>query len=342
MTVEADLLSTRPPQMQVEEVAALALRHWGLSGRLAPLTSERDLNFHLDTGAGGFVLKIANPAEPHEMTRFQSRALAHIARRDPGLPVPRVRATLDGAGDVVLAGGHLMRVLTWLEGVPIYRAPPSEAQTVALAQMAARLALALRGFDDPAANHVLQWDIKQAAMLRPKLSAVQDAGLRALCAGVLDRFDAHIAPVLPDLRWQVVHADLNPHNVLTAPEAPDRIAGILDFGDMVRTPLICDLAVAAAYRVAVGDAIEVLARFAGAWHGTYPLTGAERAVLFDLVAVRMVTTLVVTSWRAERYPENAAYILRNFPSARAGLERFAGLDRARAEAALLAACPMEA
>ena len=71
---------------------------------------------------------------------------------------------------------------------------------------------------------------------------------------MLDRFDS-IAPQFPDWRWQVVHNDLNPHNVLCAPDAPDRIAGVLDFGDMVRTPLVCDLAVAAAYRIDRDDPI---------------------------------------------------------------------------------------
>ena len=100
---------------------------------------------------------------------------------------------------------------------------------------------------------------------------------------------------------------------------PDRIAGVLDFGDMVRTPRICDLAVAAAYHVQPGAGLASLAEVTAGWAAILPLTPDEAALLPGLTALRMVTTLALTSHRAARWPDNAAYILRNFPSAEAGL-----------------------
>ena len=47
------------------------------------------------------------------------------------------------------------------------------------------------------------------------------------------------------------------------------------------------------------------------------------ALLRDLTATRMLTTLAIASARAARYPENAAYILRNVPAAAAGLRALA-------------------
>ena len=338
------LLDTAPPALDPGQVAGLLARHWGLAGQLDPLTSERDLNHRLTTANGRFVVKIANAAEPHALTRFQNRALRHAGAGDAALPIPRVCPARDGADDVVLDGGNLMRVLTWVDGGPLAARPappgaPTRRQGRALAALGARLLRALRGLDDPAADHVLQWDIRHAAGLRPLLPDVADADLRAQCAAVLDRFEARVAPVLPGLPWQVIHGDLNPHNILADPGDPARVTGILDFGDMVRTPRVCDLAVAAAYRIDPAAPLDSLADFAAAWHATDPLTGAERAVLFDLVAARMVTTVAITARRAARYPANASYILRNLPSARAGLSAFAALDPARVAEALAAACP---
>lgn len=333
------LLDSAPPALGAVEVADLISRHWGLQGNLSPLTSERDLNHRLDAPEGRFVVKIANAAEPHALTRFQNRALRHAGAADPALPIPRVIASLKGADDVVLPGGNLMRVLSWVDGAPLAGLPRTDAQGQAVAALGARLARALRGLDDPAADHVLQWDIRHAAKLRPLLPHVADRDLRALCTQGLDRFDAHVAPALPSLRWQVIHGDLNPHNILGDPAAPDRVTGILDFGDMVRTPLVCDLAVAASYRIDPARPAESLAAFAAAWHAVDPLTPLERDVLVDLTAARMVTTVAITAFRAARYPENAAYILRNLPSARAGLAAFATLDRGAMQRALAAACP---
>lgn len=314
-----DILNSAPPAVTAAESASLLHSHWGLAGQLDGLASERDLNWRVTTPEGLFVLKIANAAEDPEITRFQNLALQHIAQRDPGLPVPRVVPTRAGAGDVLLPTGSVIRLLTWLEGRPMHLAPRGPGLRRSMGATAARLTRALEGFSHPAADHVLQWDIKQASRLRPLLPAIGDPALRDLCARWLDLFDNRLAPLLQGLPWQVVHADLNPHNVLTDSVDHARIAGVLDFGDMVFTPRICDLAVAASYLVDQDNALESLDEIASAWADELPLLPAERDVLPGLTAIRMVTTIALASHRAQLYPGNAPYILRNLPSARAGL-----------------------
>lgn len=327
-------LSAPPPDLSQPEALALLTRHWGISGTLKRLTSERDLNFHVATPGQGYVLKLANPAEPAEVTDFQTRALLHL--ESAGLPVPRVLRSLSGQTEVQTAHGCL-RLLTYLEGTPLHLAPRSPAQRRAMGAIAARLARAMADFTDPAADHFLQWDIRQAASLAPLLPDVE-AACRPLCQHILDRFMAEAAPALPGLRWQVVHNDLNPHNILVAPGNPDAIAGILDFGDMVRTPLVCDLAVAASYQVDPAAPLQSLAEFTAAWHSENPLTGPEARLMPLLTQTRWLTTLAIASHRAARWPDNATYILRNAPAARAGLTAFATIPPAEASAAIARAC----
>ena len=68
-----------------------------------------------------------------------------------------------------------------------------------------------------------------------------------MVATALDRFDAQVAPVLGGLRAQVVHNDLGRANVLV--DDRGAVSGIIDFGDMTHTALVCDLA------VAIGDVV---------------------------------------------------------------------------------------
>ena len=316
-------LTTAPPLLDIAQAAELAATHFGVTGDLTPLTSERDLNFCLTGAQGSFVLKLANAAEPPEVTRFQTLALLHL--QNSALPVPRVIRTLTGATEAVTPQGTL-RLLTYLHGHPMYLTPRSTAQAAAMGRMAAGLSLGLHGFRHPAAAHVLQWDIKQAASLRPLLSFVE-ADIRPLATETLDRFDRDLASVLPGLRAQVVHNDLNPHNLLVHPDDPSRITGVLDFGDMVLTPLICDAAITASYQIDPHSAWHSLLTFAAAYHATLPLTAQELRLLPDLTATRMLTTLAIASARAARYPENAAYILRNVPAAAAGLRALAAAPR---------------
>ena len=60
-----------------------------------------------------------------------------------------------------------------------------------------------------------------------------------------------------------------------------------------------------------------------AYHAVLPLEPAEFSVLFDLIATRMAMTVVISSWRAVRYPANRNYILRNNAAAWARLQRMA-------------------
>ena len=329
------LLTLPPPALGPQDLARLAATHYGITGTLTRLTSERDLNHRLTTANGErFTLKLSNPAEPAAMTAFQTAALLHVAGRSP---TPRVIPALNGQPIIATPHGAL-RLLGWLDGTPLHATPPSPAQRRAVGAALARLTTALQDFSHPAADHVLLWDIRQTPRLSPLIPTLDDATLRAEATAFLTRFTTHIAPRLTVLPTQIVHADFNPHNLLTAADDPTQITGILDFGDMVRTPRICDVAVAASYQIDPADPLGSVTDLLQGYHAILPLTSPETALLHDLITARMLATLVITAWRAARYPANAAYILRNAPSARAGLAAFAALDPARAQAQFAQAC----
>ncbi|WP_309663891.1 phosphotransferase [Tabrizicola sp.] len=326
------LLSLPPPALGTEAMAGLAARCYGLSGTLTPLTSERDLNHRLTTATGrDFVLKLSNPAEPVEVTAFQTAALQHVATTAPALPVPRVLSDLKGRSVVPTPFGAL-RLLSWVSGMPLHATPRSPAQRRAIGTALASLTTALHSFDHPGADHFLLWDIKRAPSLLPLLPAIPDPTLRAEATTFLNRFTADVAPALATLPRQVVHCDFNPHNLLVDSADPTKITGILDFGDMVRTPRICDLAIAASYLLDHDAALTNLADLLHGYAQVLLLTDTEIALLFDLITARLFTTVTITSWRAARYPDNAAYIMRNHASAVAGLAAFRALDPAHATA----------
>jgi Ser/Thr protein kinase RdoA (MazF antagonist) len=342
--VTQDVLESRPAAISVAEAQALAQTLYGLTVEARALTSERDQNFRLRAADGAqYVLKITNAAEDPAVSEMQALAFMHVAAADEGLPTPRLILTRSGK----LMGVHRapegdrsVRLLTFLDGVLLHAARPTAAQRRSLGAAHARLGLALRGFAHPAQDHVLLWDLKQAAGLRKLLPHVTEPTRRAQAQQALDAFDARVAPQLPGLRWQVVHNDLNPHNVVVAPDDTDRVSGILDFGDMVHAPLVCDVAIAASYQLG-GAGLAGLCDYAGAYAAVTPLEAAELDLLYDLMAMRMATSVLISEWRAALYPENAEYILRNHPTAVKGLADLAGLGREAFDAAVRAACDPE-
>ena len=329
-----ELLDAAPPPVAIEEAVALARDHFGVIATARPLTGERDRNFQLTAADGrAYVLKVVHPAEAPEVTDFQSCVLLHVAAADPGLATPRVvRPRGAPGGDFVWRvdgqPDRRVRCLTYLAGRPLHLTAPSPAQRRRLGAFLARLDRALAGFRHPAEDHDLLWDLKKSARVRGLLAEIADGERRGLPERALDRFSRHVLPVLPGLRQQVVHNDFNPHNVLAAAGTDDEIAGVIDFGDMVRAPLIQDLATAAAYQVtADGHPLQGVADMAQAFHQVLPLTDDEIAVLPELVATRLALTIAISSWRAARHPDNAPYILRNQGAAWTGLSRLDALDR---------------
>ncbi|MGH7010911.1 MAG: phosphotransferase, partial [Caulobacteraceae bacterium] len=179
--------------------------------------------------------------------------------------------------------------------------------------------------------------------LRNLLSGVRSLEARADIERALDRFAEFVAPALPDLRAQVIHNDLNPYNVLVGEADFAMIVGLLDFGDMVRAPLVNEVAIAAAYHVSPGaDPLAPILEIVGAYNTITPLTAWECDLIFDLIATRLAMTVLITEWRASRYPENSAYIMKNHPAAAAGLKRLGGVSPDQAQDRLRRRCGVEA
>jgi hydroxylysine kinase len=345
--VRPSILNTTAPSIDEAEAAVLVRRVFGISGRAHLLTSERDRNFQILADDGrAFVLKVTNSAEDSSVSNFQTSALRHIETVAPDLPVPKVWTSVEGQYEIVvrIAAGsqHIVRLLTYLPGEPLYRSAPSLAQAENLGRCLASIGLALRDFHHPAAAHDILWDLKGAARLRSYLVHIADDRRRALADEGLSRFETSILPTLAGHRAQVVHNDFNPHNVLVDPSEPARVTGVLDFGDMVETPLVNDVAVAASYQVEADE--DPLARavgFVAAYHSVYPLWPGEVDILFDLITLRQVMTVTITEWRATLYPDNRTYILRNQPRAAAALEILNRTGRVEVTARLRRACHME-
>jgi 4-aminobutyrate aminotransferase-like enzyme/Ser/Thr protein kinase RdoA (MazF antagonist) len=307
-----DPLFAPPPTFNLREAARIAERLFDISGSPSTLSSERDQNFRLDDPGGrSFLFKISNPADDASVVQFQTEALLHVARQDPELPVPRVLSTLDGRHWAEATGPdgrtHLVRLFTFLPGRNPHTTELGPDALHALGSLLARLGRALRGFFHPAAGYDILWDLKRAPRLRPLLPHVRDPHRRAAVERVLDRYDARVAPVIPSLRAQVIHNDTSLDNALI--DDGGRITGIVDFGDMTHTVLVCDLAVALA-DILDGrpDALEVANDMIAGYVSVTPLEDQEAAILGDLVATRVATAIVISAWRLELYPENAEYV----------------------------------
>jgi Ser/Thr protein kinase RdoA (MazF antagonist) len=323
---------------QAEEIAQ---RAFGIRATAHPLASERDQNFHLRAEDGSeWVLKIANPAEDPGILDMQTRALLHIARVDPTLPVPPVRATPEGARfqEVEADDGRRssVRVLGFLPGLLLDGAPPHPALARDVGAVTARLARALRDFSHPASRHALLWDLSQAPHLSSRTHHIEDAGRRRLIEEILDHFGADVLPRLRQQRAQVIHNDVSRMNTLVDGH---RVNGVIDFGDLIHAPLVCDLAVPIS-ELLVGhpEPIAAAAEITAGYHAITPLEDAEIRLIFDLATTRCAMVVAVAHWRARDHPENTAYIMAGVEDTATLLDQMREWGAERMYAALRRAC----
>jgi Ser/Thr protein kinase RdoA (MazF antagonist) len=336
----AELLVAPAPQVTDDHAVAIARDGFGLTVlELCPLSAERDRNFFVRTSEQKLMLKIVHPLEAPEVTDLQIAVLAHLAEHSPSIPVPRERSIAGGRpppyrfrhpdGTALAA-----RCWSWIDGSPLAAMPATAARSRAVATMLARLDLALSDFRRRGDDRRLLWDAHRADACAPLLDEIDDTRLRALAGAALQRLTSNVRPREPELPRQLIHNDFNPQNLLL--DRADRVAGVIDFGDIVRAPRVQDLATAAAY-CAGGhdDYAEAIADLAEAYHDVARLTGPETDVLLDLVAARLALSAIVSSWHAAAHPENRDYTLRNQAIVISNLERLmeippmAGRDRLR-------------
>jgi len=333
-------LNAPAPNLGFDEIQALVRRLYGISCMPSPLSSDRDQNLLLQTGGGDrYLLKITNPSETKDVVALQTAALKHLAETAPAIPVQRIVATVDGAScaDVALRDGRksLVRLLTYLEGTPVWKTARTTAQRRSMGRSLARIDVALADFSHPAARHDLLWNVSAAHRLAHMAADIAPAR-RRLVDHFMDRFQLIVLPRLAGLRAQVIHNDFNLYNVLVAPEDETSVSGIIDFGDMLFAPLVGEVATGAAYHMAgEADPLSAAGEFVGAYHEILPLLPQELELLADLVATRHLITVLITEWRSVRYPENRDYILRHNPMAWECLTQLADISAGEQSARLL-------
>lgn len=348
-TAVADLASAlvrHAPRFPAERAAALARELFDVTGAVRALPSERDQNFLIETGSrGAFVLKLANARERLEVLEAQNAALDRVARRDPSVRCPRVCEATDGRviGRVPGPGGreHFVRLLSYVPGRPLASVTPHSPRALrSVGWLLGRLDRALLGLTHPGARRTLHWDLMQApAVIAAHLGDIGSRDGRRLVERLLGRIENEVVPACAGLRSSVIHNDANDHNVLVG---EDGMAwGLVDFGDMVESRTIFEVAVGAAYALlGKHDPVAAAAQVVKGYHETLGLEPAEVDLVHDLVLLRLCASVTFSAVQRRSDPGNAYLVISERPAWEA-LERLATIPPGRARAGYLEACAME-
>jgi 4-aminobutyrate aminotransferase-like enzyme/Ser/Thr protein kinase RdoA (MazF antagonist) len=302
------------PNFDIKDAGDLVKSLYGLSGKLRELPSERDQNFHLisDTGAE-YVLKIAAKSERQETLEMQNNAMHHLSTAYSKLNSPLIKKSINGLEieTTITADGktHFVRLVSYLPGRVLAKVNPHTPELlVDFGQFVGSISECLAGFDHPAAHREFYWDLKNASSVIWKFKElVTDDHKRELVEYFLNLFESLVVPKVNELKRSVIHNDANDYNVIVNHPHDDefRSFGILDFGDMVYSNTINELAVAIAYAILdKPDPLAVAQKIVTGFQKVIALSELELEVLFPLVCARLAMSVSIAAHQQQLEPDN--------------------------------------
>ncbi|MGN7737024.1 aminotransferase class III-fold pyridoxal phosphate-dependent enzyme [Ensifer sp. 22564] len=326
-------------EQELATIRAWLSATYGIEASLSPLPGEHDLNYRVSAADGQeYLLKLHAAGDADELD-MQVSVLEHLAAKASDLSVSRALRDRSGAvtGKIELRGPRTARLLSWLPGDIWAKAPVRNAASAeSLGRLLAGLDRSLEGFMHAGTKRLYAWDIGRADMHRKHLELIDGPDKRAAVDAILDHFALAVLPRLATCPMQVIHNDANDYNVLL--DGQGQVSGLLDFGDMVETWRVIEIAVASAYAlIGAADPIGTIAALAGAYHQVNRLSETEVELVFDLVMTRYAVSMCMAAKQIRDNPENT-YLLVSQEDVWRELKRLQSENRAIAIARIRDAC----
>ena len=293
-------------------ITALVETEYGLTATLTRLAGENE-NYLVKTKENTqFVLKLADEETTSGMIEIEYLAVERLIDAELDILLPRVIPTRTGKIEArvltdkgLLLRGRLLKFIpgqAWCDNLPAAR-----VRFETLGQTIAKINGAMEVIVHPDAQRTHHWDLARAQQHRPSICLVKDPERRRILEQIFHFYAAIAMPRFPDLPRSLIHADINDDNVLVD---KDRIQGILDFGDCLENPIICDLAIALAYVTLDEEApLEVASQVVGAYHRVRALSLDELEILFPLICTRLAVSVIISAKRRQIDPTRESWFV---------------------------------
>ncbi len=336
------------------EISQLLATHYEDSipanGSLKALPGYCDQNLLLTTASQQcdrqcdrqYIVKITHSGEPLIELQMQNAAMAHLAAKQQA--VPQALNNSQGESITELAGGSYLRVLTFLPGT-FYADAAADNHNPdswrSLGDFLGRFNLASADFDHPGAYRYLEWDLAQGYRVCQSKKHLLNGSQIQLVDHFLTLYQTQTLPVLGQLPQGVIHSDANDYNVLVdSAERPTTVTGLIDFGDMVHSHIVNELAIACAYALMdQPDPLSVMKHVVAGYHQARALSETEIDVLFSLVALRLCASVCNSALAIQQQPDND-YLLVSVKPAWVLLEKLSKINVFAAQCQLREACEL--
>ncbi|MNK65126.1 Acetylornithine/acetyl-lysine aminotransferase [compost metagenome] len=295
----------------------LVKEHYGLNVTVKALNGYDELNFLLsDDKNEKYILKVSNESHPFPFLEAQAAIVRHLTKSSISDCFQHFCVNKKGEELTKIATDsqtYYIRILNFLEG--IFWVDEKNKTTELhynLGSFLGKMDDALANFSHPAMHRNYTWDISRTSEASDNLKYILNHERRRIAGYFLLQFDTEVLPQIHRLRHAYIHNDANDYNVLVQ---GNRVSGLIDFGDMVYTALINNLAIACVYAMLdEEDPLAVATTIVAGYHNSYVLTEQELDLLYYLIAGRLCISVTQSAYNASLDSNNEHHFVTEKPA----------------------------
>jgi 4-aminobutyrate aminotransferase-like enzyme/Ser/Thr protein kinase RdoA (MazF antagonist) len=299
-----------------KEAQTLVKKYFNMAVTAKKLTGEYDFNFLVTDLLGQkYILKIADDHQPFAFFDAQVKIIDHLSNSPLSEKFSKFISNNTGEKLTIITKDNRnfhLRLLTYLDGeflMNLENRPENLHYNLGL--FLGEMDKSLSSFYHNGLHRNYLWDISRAMEANHKLKNIKNHENRRIADYFLLQFETEVLPHISNLRHAYLHNDANDTNILVVGDA---ISGLIDFGDMVYSALINNLAIACTYAMMNQEKpLEVASQIIKGYHNAYPLLETELDLLYYLIAARLCISVTQSAHNASIGTENEHHFASETP-----------------------------
>lgn len=297
-------------KMTIDQAETIVSTVFDIHGKASILPGESDFNFKIKTETEStYILKISRSSENENYLDFQQQLLHWINQNSKDIIVSKVINNSNGNSifEIIDDYGNRrkVRLLSWIPGRLWSQVnPQSNDLRFSLGEQCGTLTKILQGFDHAEAHRDFQWDIAQSLWTKAHIHLFDDE--QQLLLSYFQKAFTSILPEYSRLRKSIVHNDANDNNIIVSDSLTQpKVKAIIDYGDVIYTQIINDVAITCAYAIMhYNDPLEAALPILKGYHSKFPLESDELKVLYYTIAMRLVISVTKSAINRQKEPDN--------------------------------------
>jgi len=301
------LQPSAPASQEIECLIIQTLvNEYGIHAQLSRLPGENLNYLALANKDEKYIVKLAADDQSESFVDMEFLVLRQAADKLQDIRLPQIIETKSQNIEACLrfsdSSVKRLRIINFISGALLEDTDISDRIRKNVGSALAQFDRAVSDFDHPAAHRAHRWDLTRAIQHEHILSLLKDASKVHLLSWAFAQYKNINTGKVKQVKWQFVHGDANPENILIDGE---RVVGLLDFGDSCYNPRISELAICLPYLMMdQRDPVAAATPVIGGYQNVIPLTNLELDLLWPLILGRLATTICVATQRRQLDPDH--------------------------------------